>query len=653
MMRSFKNFAALTAPFVTALAGTLVTTACGGDIVQGAGAPFSETWQSDQGKSIAALEARLHAEKAPPAAPVAVGVDDNALYGVTLPSGKRWTHQGAADTLPIVAGDVVVASNAGKLFGLDAKSGKQLWSVAIDNRKLRGAADDGNVTVAVVAGENPGKSRFVAVTRSGEVMRSIDSTVELGFPAVKSGIGFIPWNNQYVSAVDLKTGEEVARLLLREIVSQARNFDGDLWFGEQGLVRFDDKIRLATTNQGTRVGLPRRQLPGKPQWLGSGSQLWPVNTSARLKIRLSATPVAGAAAEGAHFTNHAYLASYFRVVLGLSDQDGAVRFVKSLSADALGMSAGQRGFAICDASGKVSLVSEKGGDAGSADLGARLTACTVDVTGLSLDEAQPPAPLAEQIGQALGDLTPDMAVAQKLLVDELTKLDSPLVTKILIDLTSSAKIPPDLRAAARKLIATRRSGKEYMLAALERHYDYVSDVLLPPPLGPLADALAAMNEVSATPLLARHLNDPANEMADVERAAIALGKLATPAEYEDLRTFFALYRATADEPSLVNAVVAIGGALLRIGGPQGKTVVERAAQDPLTQVDVKRGLTALLAPASAASPASAAPSEPSAASKRPGQTSEPSVASERPRPRQRQTEPAPKTPNVAQNAGHP
>jgi outer membrane protein assembly factor BamB len=393
----------------------------------------------------------------------------------------------------------------------------------------------------------------------------------------------------------LKSGDEVARLLLREIVTQARNYNGDLWFGEKGLVRLDDKIRVATTNQGTRIGLPVRQLPGKPLWLGSGNQLWPVNSSARLKIRMAATPVA--AGESAHFTNHTYLASYFRVVIGLSDQDGSLKFVQSLRGDALGMSAAQRGYAVCDSSGTVTLVSEKGGDAGSADLGAKLTACTVDVTALSIDEQKPPAALAEQIGQALAELTPDMAVAQKLLVDELTKLDDPLVTKILIDLTSSVKIPPDLRAAARKLIATRRTGKEYMLAALQRHYDYVSDVLLPPPLGPLADALAAMNEVSATPLLARHLNDPANDMADVERAAVALGKLATPAEFEDLRTFFALYRATADEPSLVSAVVAVGSALVRIGGVQGKTLVERAAQDPLTQVDVKRGLNALLAQA--------------------------------------------------------
>jgi len=606
-MRSFKHLSTLATT-------ALLTTACGGNIAKGVGAPFSETWQSDQGKSIAALEERLRSAKAPPAAPVAVGVNETGLYGVMLPSGQRWSHQGTADTVPIVAGDLVVASNAGALFALDAKSGRQLWSVPIENRKLRGAGDDGNVTVAVVAGENPGKSRFVAVTRTGQVLRTIDSTVDLGFPAVKAGIAFIPWSSQYVSAIDVKSGDEVARLLLREIVTQARNFNGDLWFGEKGLVRFDDKIGLATTNQGTHVALPARQLPGKPLWLGSGNQLWPVSNSARLKIRISAQPTASDG--GAHLTNHAYLASYFRVVLGLAEQDGSVRFVKSLAGDALGMSAAQQGFAVCDASGKVSLVSEKGGDAGSANLGARLTACALDVSALALPQTQPPPAMAEQIGQALADLTPDMAVAQKLLVDELTKQDDPLVTKILIELTSSAKIPPDLRSAARKLIATRRSGKQYMLAALERHYDYVSDVLLPPPLGPLADALAAMNEVSATPLLARHLNDPANEMADVERAAVALGKLATPAEYEELRTFFALYRATADEPSLVNAVVAVAGALLRIGGAPGKTVVERAALDPLTQADVKRGLGALLATQSEA----------------PG---------------------APKTTNVAQTARHP
>src|SRR6185369_944992 len=127
------------------------------------------------------------------------------------------------------------------------------------------------------------------------------------------------------------------------------------------------------------------------------------------------------------------------------------------------------------------------------------------------------------------------------------------------------------------------------------HYDFVSGVLLPPPVGPLADALAASAETRAAPLLAKHLNDPANSADDVAHAARALAKLATSAEYEDLRTFFALYRATADDEALVAAVVSSAEALLRIGGADGRAVVERAAQDPLTQNDVRRALPTVLA----------------------------------------------------------
>ena len=57
---------------------------------------------------------------------------------------------------------------------------------------------------------------------------------------------------------------------------------------------------------------------------------------------------------------------------------------------------------------------------------------------------------------------------------------------------------------------------------------FVSGVLLPPPVGALADALAASGELRAAPLLAKHLNDPANSAQDVAHAARALIKLATP-----------------------------------------------------------------------------------------------------------------------------
>ena len=159
-MRRYRSLGQRAAWFV-ALLGPIFLLGCGGEAaVRGSGAPFSSTWQADQGKSIAALEEKLRSARAPAATPIAVGVNESGLFGVTLPDGKRWSYGTSADTVPQVAGNVVVASHAGNLFALDAQSGKQLWRLPIEGRKLRGAADDGELTVVVAAGDNPGKSRF-------------------------------------------------------------------------------------------------------------------------------------------------------------------------------------------------------------------------------------------------------------------------------------------------------------------------------------------------------------------------------------------------------------------------------------------------------------------------------------------------------------
>ena len=69
--------------------------------------------------------------------------------------------------------------------------------------------------------------------------------------------------------------------------------------------------------------------------------------------------------------------------------------------------------------------------------------------------------------------------------------------------------------------------------------------------------------------------------------------ICTTEELSALRTFFALYRATADDPPLIQAVVSVAEALLKIGGSDGRAIVQRAAKDPMTQPDVARALGAL------------------------------------------------------------
>lgn len=593
---SIRSFLVL-APSALWLAG------CGAAAINSSSKALDPDWQNDGGASIAQVEQRLHPLPRVANARIAVGVSDAGLLASSLDGKSRWTYSGRPTSAPIIAGPLVIFSEGDQIIALDANSGTKAWSIGNRGLTLRGAANDGSLSALVLADTH--KSLFLGVSRSGATLGSVESKVDLGVPAARGGVAFVPWSSQYVSALDINSGDEQGRLLARTQVSQALNFGGELYFGEQGLLRFDEKARFASTNQANHVGLPKVELPGKPTWLGSGLVNPSSQANARTKIRIFAAPVAspaGALTLGAG----TFAATYFRVVFGVDSASGALRWVRALPADIVGGAAASSGFVLCDVNGKVWSLDRAGADVGSVELGGKIRMCSSDAGAEEVPGAPARASLAVQIGEALDNLEPTMAEAERYLVSELGKQDDPIVTKSLIDLSSSPRVPPDLRLETRRLLALRRNGTEYMLSALARHYDFVSGVLLPPPVGPLADALAASAETRAAPLLAKHLNDPANSADDVAHAARALAKLATPAEYEDLRTFFALYRATADDEALVAAVVACAEALLRVGGADARALVERAAQDPLTQNDVRRALPAVLAKSSNTGTAQAA-----------------------------------------------
>ena len=579
-----------------ALAVGLLAAACSPAITNSSTA-FSPDWQNDGGKSIQAVYGKVSGATLGPGAAVAVGVTKDGLVGVGLDGSGKWKAPGRPDSQPAIAGDIVVATTGGNLVGLDAKSGKQLWSVPAEGRVLRGAGDDGATTVATLGQPGGGGSLLLAVSRDGSVRRRVEpQSVELGVPAAQGDVAFVPWSSQYVSAVDLGSGNELGRLLLRDQVSHALNVGGKLHFGERGLVRFDDKIGGSASGNANVVKLPERELPGKPVWFANGTLTPPAAAAAREKIRLYARPADSGGKLGV--AGGRYAATYFHVVMGLDAADGSLRWAKTFAQDVIGGDAATNGFAFCDATGKVALVDSNGNDAGHADLGTSVIGCVVQTGAFSVPAGKPSGSLPEQLAKAIEIRDNEMATAQRFLLRELGAMQEPVVTKALVDLASNPRTPALLLEDARQLLAARRNGAEYMLEALGQHYDFLSDVLRSPPVGPLADALAAMNEAKAAGPLAHHLNDAANTPNDIERAARALAKLATASEAGELKTFFALYRATADEKELVNAVLSVAQALLRVGGEDGKRAVAEAAKDPLTHPDVKAGL-ANLAPAKA------------------------------------------------------
>jgi outer membrane protein assembly factor BamB len=580
-----KSTLAFTLAFVASGAGCAKST----DV----SAPFNTDWLNDRGNSIAEVERSLRGAPPAPNTNVVVGLTDNAIVGTPLDGGRRWTRPASPDTLPAIAGNLVLYSAAGKVHALDATTGAPVWTVDSAGHRLRGAGDDGTTTVLSL-GRAGGlrDSLLLGVTRSGSVKLRLESDKELGRPAALGGVAFVPWAGQYVSAIDLESGEESGRLLTRELVSHAIGVGRELFFGERGVMHFDAGIRLASTKQNALAAIPVRVLPGKPRWLPPGGELPAIDTGARARIRIYAAP--RWTGSETRFASDRFAATYFRAVMVFDAQNAALSWTRALPSEIVGGAAAESGFVLCAADGKAYRFAAAGGAARTVDLGARLRACVVGADTLVVPAGDPPGTLAEQLAAVLGELDPEMAAAQAFLVTELGRLSDPGVTKTLIGLTTSARIPPDVRNRARDLLALRRSGAEHMLAALERQYDFLSGTL-PPPTGPLAIALRAMGEKRAAPLLARHLNDPSTDLVDLEQAARALEELATPSELTSLKTFFALYRATADEVPLVHAVVSVAQALLRIGGAESKELLERAARDPLTRPEVTRALGALLA----------------------------------------------------------
>ena len=578
-----------------AIGGALLAlAACGG--AQGRVARFSTDWTDDGGISIGRVWDRVGSTAIPASTDVVVGVAGNTDKLVGLPlgggGGSKWTFAHPIDARPVVAGSVVVGSGGGEVFALDARTGSVVWRRPTGGLPLLGAGDDGGVTVVTFLRSGGTGSTLLAVTHDGQVVQQLETDKPLGTPAVLGRLAFVPWASQYVSVIDLASGDETARVTLREQTSRAWTQGGSLWFGQAGFTRFDEHIRDASKGKASKVALPARELPGTPKLMPAGGEPVGAIAGAADKVHLYARPQAGDS--GAAVSDDRWYATYFRLAMGFGANKGKLAWVHSHGTDFIGGAAAAGGVVLCDDQGKVTTLDAKtGGVVSEADVGEPLKACVVNVDAARSSGAPADVkPFPQQLADAVTAEDLQLVVAQKLLLRELSSIEDDTATKTLVDLASDPRTSPDMIPDARAALANRRNGATYMEAALAKHYDFLKDVLRPPPVGPIAQALGAMKQSSSAPLLASHLLDPADTEDDVKQAAAALAVVAGPEQLPTLRQFFAMYRARADNDDVAAAVVSVGQALIALNdGPR----VEAASKDDSTVPYAKERLQALVA----------------------------------------------------------
>ena len=391
-----------------AVVGLAALVACGGG---GTGyGVFSTNWNDDDGKSIDEVEKKLAGVPIPLGADVAVGVAGHGsrLVGAPLAGGSRWSFAHAIDARPVVAGGVVVGSGGNEVFAVDALTGKLLWHLPTGGLALHGAGDDGTVSVVTMSRAAGRGSTLLAVAHDGMVLRRIDPSVSLGAPAVVNRIAFVPWDNQYVSALDVTDGAEVGRLLLREKTSHAWTSGGALYFGELGLFRFDAKIKNASRGGADHVALPAKALPGHPVLFQPGDWAVAASSGAADKVRLYARPTAPT--EVLAIADGRFYATYFRLLYGLTVSPRAALSWVHTHADAIvGGAAAAGGFIACDEAGKVTTFDAGTGATlgGVIDLGEPVESCVVSADGLRATGAPHDAlPLVEQYPRGAGRLRP-------------------------------------------------------------------------------------------------------------------------------------------------------------------------------------------------------------------------------------------------------
>lgn len=577
---------------------------CGGDRLHPK--TFSTEWTDDQGRSISEVYSKLRNAKPAPSTDLVVAVgENNKIIGTPLGDGAQWTATHALDARPIIAGSVVVVSGNNEVAALDASSGKKLWARPTGGLPLLGAGDDGAITAVTL--QRSGGSTLLIVSREGSVKRQIETDKQLGAPAVFGGIVFVPWANQYVSAIDPSSGDEVGRVTLRDQVSRALVIGGTLYFAQNGFVRFDEKIGGASQGKANRIAIPTRELPGTPRVFGAGTERTPVVANAHDRDRLYARPNDR---EPIALDSGRFYATYYRLVFGFATEGNQLAWVRHAPADVIGGRAAVGGIVLCEEDGKIMILDARSGQpSGEKAIGEPIKSCVVRADGFQVPRASAPGPsLGQQITDAVTLREATLATAQRLLIRELATIPDESATKTLIDIASDPRSVPVLVEDARTALASRRNGQKFMEEALSKHYDYLRDVLRSPPVGPIADALAAMKDPNAAPLLVAYLFDPAISDDDVRRAAAALSVMATPKELPQLKQFFAMYRGTAASDEIGAAVGSAAEAMLRLDPKGSRPIIEAAAKDGMTKESAKAKLDQLLA-ASQSAPATPAPTK--------------------------------------------
>ncbi len=520
---------------------------------------FSSRYGDNDRAKITAVIARVQSDgeprpSNPTGRPLAVAITQTGERSVVLYDLSTrlplWTVPLAASSTPEIVGDAVVVETGTHTAILDLANGRTRGQVEHRGLEFVGVARDGDTLVLSFAAGLQGSSgrragRVVAVNASSASERwshTIGGIV--GRPAASGGLAFIPWDRQSVAVLDLATGVEQARLRSTDdVLSWVFTGPGGVYYGGRGIYRLTPDSAAGTRAGSAFLANPLDGVPGDPQVYRDAFLATTGSRTARDKIRFGFRTQAGEAGRVTLQDGTIYLA-YYHDVVAVDAATGAVRWAQRIEDDVEALQVTSRGLFVASGNGKVRAFDPATGAVSVvAELNAQIGAIDLDVEGLARPDGgtAPEGAVREQIVSMIREADNRLVPFRSYLVGVLARREEEEVTRDLLDLYTQRSIPAQLRQSVATSLQARRTGAQFLVAALGEHYDYLEGRQAPP-LQVIAPALVQMGARDAVPGLLSHLLDHETPAAALPEVINAIGTLGEASVVPTLRSWLQLYK---------------------------------------------------------------------------------------------------------------
>ncbi len=578
----------------------VLATACGGT-----GSFGLSSGDNDPDK----LTAAFATVQAPPAGPInstgkpmvflAARGKPMQLVAFDLEAKKELWRVDADVSSKVVVGRDFIAHKQGEktLVGRDMKTGRQLWSVALQGTFVGAAADSSRVYFTMKSG---GRSWVLRALngKSGEELWDAESNGALGAPAARGGLVFSPFMKQWLAILDAKKGTQLTRIRgIDEEISFVRTTPENVYFGSKsGVFLLDERAASGKRAQSTygMAKLPENFIRVHYHW----DAFDPVQAGYSAYDRNRVLWDASAKGDALEFSNDLVAVQTYRFFFGFSSVTGDLAWaynhprVDIVASAQLGTSIG-----MASMLGEIGALDPATGERiYEAKIPGQFIGGTFDAAGWAPTErTRKRGGTAAALASIARDRDARFNEVKKFAVTALSQLKGGDVTSDLLTLIQNEKTPPYLVQTAAEVLVSRKdpAGLVHLVEALSVRHNYVTGTK-PRAVGVAARAIAALDPKGinarlrgqAVEGLIAHLTSPATAVGDLVHLVRALGRIGAGAERSTLSSFLLVYRADPAFATQIDAVAATIDVLLNSGGTAEREIVSYVAEDELSQPSV-------------------------------------------------------------------